>query len=160
MSSTWDEEILISLMRSSQCQTNLEKAKVIISNLVNNGFDLNTIDNENGCCLLFNALVSCNLPIMKMLLEAGADPCIVDLENGFSLLHLMATLTSDKYAETGQHLLDIYEKMDATKKSEFVNAPDICFVTPLGRATFANNKRVIGWLLQNSANATQLWRHL
>lgn len=105
--------------------------------------------------LLFYSFRANNLPIMKMLLEFGADPCVAYF-NGTNLLHVISTV--DEFSvefpdfEVTQHLLVLYATMkDNEKKKAFVNATDHMGITPLMAAAKINNYHMVLWLLANGA---------
>lgn len=118
-------------------------------------FDLDAFDKSRGGNnnLVFYAFKANNLSALKLLLDGGADPCVVN-GNGQSLLHIIARQDEDDMIdceEVTELVLNHYVLLDTVRKHKFVNAADNTGITPLIAAASSGNTAVAAWLLSNSA---------
>ncbi len=54
----------------------------MVSFLLENGVDINTIDQRSGITALHTAVLENDLPAVRLLLENGADPSVKDRSRG------------------------------------------------------------------------------
>ena len=107
--------------------------------LMEAGVDVNAIDPESGRTPLMEAVLSDNLPLVRVLLEHGADVSLADKEDGATALHLAADRAS---AECVKLLIE---------HGADVNARETDGMTPLQWAVHFKRHRIAEILLAHGA---------
>ncbi|CAB0035966.1 unnamed protein product [Trichogramma brassicae] len=131
----------------------LLKTLLAVNDVLSRNVLINVPD-AHGRTPLHFALFRNNKKLVKLLLENGADPTIID-KDGWTTLHILCEKKND-----GDGLAKtLFELIDGQRQLAQINVPNKSGSSPLHVAVHSCNRRMCEFLLKNGANPNQINGH-